>query len=70
VLWIHVLAVLMLVQRRWEMLFLTAFIVVLLHNSDMNILTACSVFRTGKRGNGGSDFSYCSTVKSECYANM
>jgi hypothetical protein len=60
----------LLVQGRGEMAVLTAVTAVLLHQSAMDIWTDCSVVSTGKRGNGGCAFIYCSTVTSPCYGYM
>jgi len=60
----------LLVQGRGEMAVLPAVTVVLLHHSAMDIWTEGNVVSTGQRGNGGSAFSYCSTVTSQCYGYM
>ena len=60
----------MLVQGRGEMAVLTEVNAVLLHHSAMDIRTEGNVDSTGQRGNGGSAYSYCSTVTSECYGYM
>ena len=57
----------LLVQGRGEMAVRTAVTAVLLHHSAMDTWTACNVVSTGKRGNGGSGRSYCSTVTSHCF---
>ena len=54
----------LLVQGRGEMAVLTAVTAVLLHHSAMDIWTEGNVVSTGKRGNGGSACSYCSTATS------
>ena len=43
---------------------LPAVTAVLLNHSAMDTWTGCNVVSTGKRGNGGSACSYCSTVTS------
>jgi hypothetical protein len=54
----------LLVQGRREIAVLPAVTAVLVHHSAIDIWTDCSVVSTGQRGNGGSAFSYCSTVTS------
>jgi len=54
----------LLVQGRGEMAFLPAVTALLLHHSAMDIWIEGNVVSTGKRGNGGSACSYCSTVTS------
>jgi len=43
---------------------------VLLHHCAMDKWTDSNVVNTGQRGNGGSAFSYFSTVTSQCYGYM
>ena len=69
-LWIHGLTLIILVQGRGEMAVLPEVTAVLLHHSAMGTWTDCNVVCTGKRGNGGSACSYCSTVKSQCFGYM
>jgi hypothetical protein len=60
----------LLVQGRGEMAVLPTVTAVLLHHSAMDIWTDCNDVATGKRGNGVSACSYCSTVTSKCYGYM
>jgi hypothetical protein len=60
----------LLVQGRGELTILPAVTAVLLQHSAMDTCTDCSFVSTGKRGNGGSVCSYCSTVTSQCYGYM
>ena len=57
-------------QGRGEMEVETAVTAVLLHHSALDTWTDCNVVSTGKRGNGGSGRSYCSTVTSHCFGCM
>jgi len=60
----------LLVQGRGEMAVLPAVTAVLFHHIAMDTWTDCNAVSTGKRGNGGSVCSYCSTVTSHCYVYM
>ena len=57
----------LLVQGRGELAVLPTVTAVLLHHSAVDTWPDCNVVSTGKRGNGGSACSYCSTVTSQCY---
>ena len=52
----------LLVQLRGDIAVLSAVTEVMLHYSDMDTCTVCSVLRTVQRVNRGSACSYCSTV--------
>jgi len=49
---------------------LSAVTAVLLHHIAMNSWTDYNAVSTGKKGNGGSVCSYCSTVTPHCYGYM
>ena len=70
VLWIYGLTVMLLVQGRGELAVLSAVTAVLLHHSAIDTWTEGNVVSTGYRGIGGSAYSYCSTVTSQCYGYM
>jgi hypothetical protein len=63
-LWIHGLTVIVLVKGTGEMAVMPAVTTVLLHHSAMDIWTDCNIVIRGCSGNGGSAYSYCSTVTS------
>jgi hypothetical protein len=70
VLWIYGLTVILVLQGRGEMAVVPAITAALLHHSAMDILPACNVVSTGKKGNSGCACSSCSTVTSQCYGYM
>jgi len=57
----------LLIEGRGEMAVLIAVNAVLSCQNVMDTYTEYIVVSTGKRGNGGTDSSYCSTVTSQCY---
>ena len=69
-LWIHELTAVILVQGRGEMAVLPSVTAVQLHHRAMDTGIGCTFVSTGKRGNGVSACSYCSTVTSQCYGYM